>query len=88
MSTTATNLTPVLVSKPYAASRSSTACRSPKSPLSSVLEATAWRARDSKMSSVLDSSRLNWSGVRRGAGRPVCASVVVGRIVVWRGLFC
>ncbi|KAG4217459.1 hypothetical protein PC116_g34060 [Phytophthora cactorum] len=79
MSTTAMNFTPVFVSKPYAARRSSTACRSPKSPVRRgvgeaaaagappVAEGAARRARVSKMSRVLLRRRENCKGVRRGA---------------------
>lgn len=83
MSTTTTNRTPVLVSNPYAASRSSIACRRPKSPERPPPLVVFALERDSKMSRVLARRRENWRGVRSG--------VLVGaegKMEMWRGLFC
>ena len=70
----------MLVSKPYAARRSSTACRRPSSPVrfgeAEEDDVAEDLARISKMSIVLERRRENWSGVRMGE-----------RMVVWRGLF-
>jgi len=73
ISTTTTSLTPVLVSQPYMASRSSTAWRRPKS-WSDVL----CGRRASKMSRHDERRNWNSSGARSSAGnREMC-----------RGLFC
>jgi hypothetical protein len=64
MSTTMTNLTPVLVSQPYIASLSSTAWRSPKS-----WSAVLWGRRASNMSKHDDRRNWNSSGARSSAGK-------------------
>jgi hypothetical protein len=53
--------TPVLVSKPYAARRSSMACKSPKSP-----DAVLFLDRKSKTSIVEERRRENCRGLRTG----------------------
>jgi hypothetical protein len=83
ISTTTTNFTPVFVSKPYAARRSSIAYRRPKSPDRPPPEEALDLERDSKMSRVLARRRENWRGVRSGA-----LSGAEGKRVMWRGLFC
>lgn len=73
----------MLVSNPYAASRSSIACKRPKSPERPPPLVVLAFERDSKMSRVLARRRENWRGVRSG--------VLVGaegKMEMWRGLFC
>jgi hypothetical protein len=82
MSTTATKRTPVLVSKPYAASRSSMAWSRPKSPERPPPEVRLALERASKMSRVLERRSENWRGVRRGA-----LLGCDGKMEMWRGLF-
>lgn len=100
MSTTTTILTPVLVSHPYAASRSSTAWRRPTSPESPVpVDPGAAGAaaapppeelllpwRSSKISRVEERRRENCSGVRIGA-KVFVEGLWEGKIWMWRGLF-
>ena len=64
MSTTTTNRTPVLVSNPYAASRSSMACSRPRSPESPVPADACARARVSNTSIVDERMSENCSAVQ------------------------
>jgi hypothetical protein len=78
------NLTPVLVSYPYAASRSSTAWRRPRSPETGpVVE----RRRRSKTSRQEESRRENWRGVLTGWREVLVAGSWEGNIVLWWVLF-
>lgn len=76
MSTTITNLTPVLVSQPYMASLSSTACKSPKS-----WSAVLCGRRASKMSRHDERRNWNSSGARSSAGnREICNGLFFTKI--------
>jgi len=97
---TTTNRTPVFVSKPYAASLSSTACSNPRSPVKFTLPAPRpapepalvppafATARAWKMSRVLERRRENCNGVRRGCGRGRGAFVVEGRYIGGKRVMC